>query len=100
MVKSIKNAGTKILKELRKIAPLAWKEKYGDELNHIITFVAGGNNGAVYRADNWEVVGMTAGLPDHKSSSMKWHNSDELSQKFVKPTGENRKIIFYKSLRK
>jgi hypothetical protein len=100
MVKSIKNAGTKILKELRKIAPLAWKEKYGDELNHIITFVAGGNNGAVYRADNWEVVGMTAGLPDHKTSSMKWHNSDELSQKFVKPTGENRKIIFYKSLRK
>ena len=67
MTKSIKNAGTQILKKLRQKAPMAWKEKYGDELNHIITFVAGGNNGAVYKADNWEVVGMTAGLPKHKS---------------------------------
>ena len=28
----------------------------------------------------------------------KWDNSEELSKKFVKPTGENRKIIFYKCL--
>ena len=35
-------------------------------------------------------------LSEHKSSSMKWDNSEELSKKFVKPTGENRKIIFYK----
>lgn len=100
MVKSIKNAGTRILKELRYKAPIAWKEKYGDELKHIITFVAGGNNGAVYKADNWEVIGKTSGLPKHKSSSMKWDTSAELQLKFVKPTGENRKIIFYKSLDK
>jgi len=98
MVKSIKNAGTRVLKELRKKGPIAWKQKYGDELKHIITFVAGGNTGAVYKADNWQSIGFTAGLPEHKSSSMKWDNSEELSKKFVKPTGENRKIIFYKCL--
>ena len=61
-------------------------------------FVAGGNNGAVYKADNWELVGKTAGLPEHKSSSMKWNNKEELKELFVKPTGENKKLIFYKEL--
>lgn len=100
MVEKIKNAGTQILKQIREQAPIEWKKKYGDELNHIITFVAGGNNGAVYKADNWEVIGMTAGLPKHKSSSMKWDSSDDLKNKFVKPTGENKKLIFFKNLTK
>lgn len=99
MTKSIPNAGTQILKQLRKLAPAAWKEKYGDDLKVLITFVAGGNNGAVYLADNWKVIGKTAGLPKHKSSSMKWDNSEKLKEKFVKPTGENQKIILYKDIR-
>jgi hypothetical protein len=99
MVKSIPNAGTQILRQLRTLAPIAWKEKYGDDLKVMITFVAGGNNGAVYLADNWEVIGKTAGLPKHSSSSMKWDNSEQLKQKFVKPTGENQKIILYKDIR-
>lgn len=99
MAKSIPNAGTQILKQLRTLAPIAWKEKYGDDLKILITFVAGGNNGAVYLADNWEVIGKTAGLPKHSSSSMKWDNSEQLKQKFVKPTGENQKIILYKDIR-
>jgi len=94
MTKSIKNAGTKILKQLRKLAPIEWKSKYGDNLTHLITFVGGGNNGAVYKADNWNMIGETAGLPKHKSSSMKWNNKEELKQLFVKPTGENKKLIF------
>jgi hypothetical protein len=99
MTKSIKNAGTQILKQLRELAPVAWKKKYGDDLKILITFVAGGNNGAVYLADNWEVIGKTSGLPQHKSSSMKWDNSEQLKEKFVKPTGENQKIILYKDIR-
>jgi hypothetical protein len=99
MTKPIPNAGTQILKQLRTFAPIAWKEKYGDDLKILITFVAGGNNGAVYLADNWEVIGKTSGLPKHKSSSMKWDNSDQLKQRFVKPTGENQKIILYKDIR-
>lgn len=99
MMRSIPNAGTQILKELRSLAPIAWKRKYGDDLKVLITFVAGGNNGAVYLADNWEVIGKTSGLPKHSSSSMKWDNSEQLKEKFVKPTGENQKIIFYKDIR-
>jgi len=99
MIKSIPNAGTQILKQLRTIAPAAWKQKYDDDLKILITFVAGGNNGAVYLADNWKVIGKTAGLPEHKSSSMKWDNAEQLKEKFVKPTGENQKLILYKDIR-
>ncbi len=98
MKKSIKNGGTQILKQLRKLAPQAWKEKYGDELKYIITFVGGGKNGSVYKADNWEMIGETAGLPKHKSSSMKWNSKEELKTLFVKPTGENKKLIFIRRI--
>jgi len=96
--KSVKNAGTQVLKKLRQKAPMAWKQKYGDDLKHIITFVGAGKNGAVYLADNWSRIGETSGLPAHKSSSMKWNNKEELKELFVKPTGENKKIILIKSL--
>jgi hypothetical protein len=94
MSERIPNIGTQILKELRYHAPIEWHNKYSDHLTHIITFVGGGNTGAVYRADNWKMIGETSGLPDHKSSSMKWHSNDQLKERFVKPTGENKKSIF------
>ena len=98
MREKIKNAGTQILKELRKQAPLHWKQKYGNNLSYLITFVAGGNNGAVYKADNWKMIGLTSGLPKHKSVSMKWHSSEELKELYVKPTGEDKKLIFIKEI--
>ena len=98
MKKSIPNAGTQILKQVRNLAPDAWKEKYGDDLKYLITFVGGGNNGAVYKADNWDMVGETAGLPKHKSSSMKWNTKEQLKKLFVKPTGEDKKLIFMRRL--
>ena len=98
MKKSIKNGGTRVLKQVRQLAPNAWKEKYGDDLKYLITFVGGGNNGAVYKADNWSMVGETAGLPKHKMVSMKWNTGEELKEKFVKPTGEDKKLIFMKKL--
>lgn len=94
----IKNLGTTVLKLLRQQAPIDWYNKYGDELKYLMTFVGGGHNGAVYKADNWKIIGETAGLPSHKSLSMKWDNKDSLTEKFVKPTGENKKIIFWKKL--
>lgn len=94
MTKHIPNIGTQVLKMLRNEAPIEWYNKYGDKLIYLITFVGGGNNGAVYKADNWKHIGYTAGLPEHKPSSMKWNNNDELKKLFVKPTGENRKMIF------
>lgn len=100
MKENIPNAGTQVLKLLRKNAPIEWKQKYGDELKYLITFVGGGNNGAVYRADNWQMIGYTAGLPEHKSCSMKWDDNETLKHKFVKPTGENKKLIFFYQYKK
>jgi hypothetical protein len=101
MTESIKNAGTQILKQLRHQSPIEWKNKYGDDLTHIITFVAGGNNGAVYKADNWEMIGKTAGLSkDRKSFSVKWSSKEHLKETFIPPTGENKKIIFIKRIGK
>ena len=94
MTTSIPNAGSQILKQLRYLAPLEWEKKYKNFLTHIITFVGGGNNGAVYKADNWDMVGYTSGLPDHDMISMKWDGKEQLKKKFVKPTGENKKLIF------
>ena len=98
MREKIRNAGTQILKELRRQAPLYWKQKYNDDLLYLITFVAGGNNGAVYKADNWSQIGKTSGLPPHKSISMKWDTHESLKEKYVKPTGENKKLIFFKKI--
>jgi len=44
------------------------------------------------------MIGETAGLPKHKSSSMKWNNKKELKELFVKPTGENKKLIFIRRI--
>ena len=44
------------------------------------------------------MVGETAGLPKHKMVSMKWNTGEELKEKFVTPTGENKKLIFMKKL--
>ncbi len=93
-----KNLGTKVLKEFRKQSKIEWKKKYGDDLKYIITFIGAGKTGAMYKADNWTMIGETAGLPKHKSSSMKWHSGEELKSLFVKPTGENKKLIFIKEL--
>ena len=98
MTESIPNAGSQILKKFRESALIEWEKKYGDDLKYLITFVGGGNNGAVYKADNWEMIGKTAGLPKHKSSSMKWDNKESLKEKYVKPTGENKKLIFFKKI--
>jgi hypothetical protein len=96
MTERIPNLGTRILKELRHHAPIEWKKKYNNDLTHIMTFVGANKNGAVYKADNWSIIGQTAGLPPHKSSSMKWDSKEGLKEKFVKPTGENKKIILIK----
>ncbi len=98
MMKSVRNAGTRILKMLRKLSKVEWKRKYGDDLKYLITFVGAGHNGAVYRADNWDCIGKTSGLPSHKSVSMKWDNGEKIKEKFVKPTGENSKLIFIRKL--
>jgi hypothetical protein len=94
MAEIVPNLGTRILKEVRNRAAKDWKSRYGNELQAIITTIGNGKSGSVYLADNWEKIGETSGLPPaRKSVSMKWNDSEEIAERFVKPTGENKKII-------
>lgn len=94
MAKSIPNLGTQILKAIRQRAKKDWLNKYGDNLLAIVTTVGDNKKGSVYLADNWKVIGTTSGLPkDRKSVSMKWDDSEGIKEKFVKPTGDNKKTI-------
>lgn len=89
-----KNLGSQILREVRKQAASDWLNKYGDNLRAIVTTIGDGKPGSVYLADNWQHIGYTSGLPtDRQSVSMKWNTTEEIAERFVKPTGENRKRI-------
>lgn len=94
MAESIPNLGSQILKAVRTRAAQDWQNRYGNNLQGIVTTIGEGKNGAVYLADNWEKIGETAGLPKReKSVSMKWNDSEEIKERYVKPTGENKKLI-------
>jgi hypothetical protein len=94
MAESIPNLGSQILKAVRHRARNDWFDKYGNQLSAIVTTIGDGKNGAVYLADNWQKIGETAGLPSQrKSVSMKWNETEEIKERFVKPTGENKKVI-------
>ena len=90
----IDNLGSQILSMVRKRAKTDWSNRYGNELKGILTTIGDGKNGAVYLADNWKQIGQTAGLPKReKSVSMKWNTTEEIKERYVKPTGENKKLI-------
>jgi len=94
MSERIPNIGSQILKTIRNRAKTDWKNRYGDELLAIITTIGPSHNGSVYLADNWKNIGETAGLPpNRKSVSMKWDSKEDIKEKYMKPTGENRKKI-------
>jgi len=95
----IKNFGSQVLSLIRKRAKDDWFNRYGNNLQAIITTIGDGKTGSVYLADNWQKIGKTAGLPKrNKSVSMKWNNKEEIQERYVKPTGENKKIILVKCL--
>jgi len=58
----IKNLGTQVLKVWRNKVVVDWKEKYGDNPIGFETLVRPPLTGSVYKADNWELVGMTKGF--------------------------------------
>lgn len=94
MSERIPNLGSQILRAIRKRAARDWRDRYGDDLRAIVTTIGGGHSGSVYLADNWKLIGETSGLPSNRHSvSMKWDNKQKISERFVKPTGENRKRI-------
>lgn len=94
MMRSVPNLGSQILKRIRLRARSDWYNTYGNHLRAILTTIGDGKTGSVYLADNWKKIGETSGLPkDRKSVSMKWNDSENIKKRYVKPTGENKKII-------
>jgi hypothetical protein len=90
----VSNFGSQVLSKIRKRAKSDWFNIYGNDLKGIVTTIGDGKTGSVYLADNWVEIGKTAGLPKRdKSVSMKWNTKKEISERFVKPTGENKKLI-------
>lgn len=65
-------AGTQVLRQLRKIAPIEWEKRYGDKLVLLETLVKPPWDGAVYKADNWILVGKTKGISLSKAPLKLW----------------------------
>ena len=65
----------------------------------IVTTIGADKKGSVYLADNWEVIGQTAGLPkERKSFSLKWDQGKEhLKTEAGWVDGKDRKRIFITS---
>jgi hypothetical protein len=70
----IKNLGSRVLKIARNKLAIRWKEKYGDDLLLLETYVLKNENrrGAVYLADNWTHVGNTTGVSISKAPTKHW----------------------------
>lgn len=62
IVKSGKNYGTQILKLFRNQLLKDYFIKYDTVLLGVVTFVEPPRNGSIYKADNWEYLGMTQGI--------------------------------------
>ena len=67
------------LKLLREVGAKRWEEKYGDKLIMLETFVQpkidgsdNKRNGAVYLADNWNMIGETQGNSIKKAPLLLW----------------------------
>jgi hypothetical protein len=72
----IKNLGSRVLKMIRVEGAKRWKERYGDDLLLMETYVLKSENrrGAVYLADNWTHVGQTSGISIKKAPIKHWLN--------------------------
>ena len=87
----IENVGTMALKLLRKVGAKRWKEKYGDDLILLETFVQpkidgsdNKRNGAVYLADNWNMIGKTQGNSIKKAPLLLWQKEDSKRGKLAR----------------
>lgn len=83
---TIKNSASMTLKKLRQVGSIDWKNKYGDDLILLETFVqpdrdeiynnSDKRNGSVYKSDNWIEVGLTSGSSIRKSPLLLWARED------------------------
>lgn len=76
MVNSEKNLGTKVLSLFRHTVAVDYKNAYGVDLLGLSTFVEPPRTGAVYKADNWEAIGLTQGKSVRKRDMNSWENKE------------------------
>jgi len=57
-----KNLATRVMKLARNTIKQDYKDKYGDTLLGIVTFVEPPRTGALYKADNWDYLGLSQGI--------------------------------------
>jgi len=72
------NCGSAVLAALRYESPIAWHQRYGDELVALETFVKPPWEGSVYKADNWEFWGMTKGWSFSRAPVGLWKQEDSV----------------------
>ena len=65
------NAGSQFLARVRRDAVLQWKERYGDTLKAFQTFILPPRTGAMYKADNWTVIGETSGKESLRAQTIR-----------------------------
>ena len=85
---NVKNLGTQILSTWRKRCKTDWEERYNDNVIGFETFIFGdGRYGSMYKADNWDYVGMTKGNTKKHKHGM-WNGTERITT--------NQKMIFCK----
>ena len=61
LINNEKNLATRVLSLARKTAKNDYEAKYNDALIGLVTFVEPPRNGALYKADNWQMIGESEG---------------------------------------
>lgn len=86
----IKNLGSRVLKMIRIEGAKRWKERYGDDLLLMETYVLKNENrrGAVYLADNWIHVGNTMGVSIKKSNLKMWQVGENARARLARENPE------------
>lgn len=84
----IKNFATQVLKIFRIKIKKDYAQYYGDKLKGIITFVEPPRTGSIYKADNWDCLGMTQGI------SVRRRGEDWIEKSYTK--GSKKFIYAYK----
>jgi len=77
IIRSKKNQATQVLRLFRNTIKKEYKERYGDEIIGLITFVEPPRTGSIYKADNWDYLGLTQGISvTRQGNHGKWMNKE------------------------
>jgi hypothetical protein len=87
LITTEKNLGTRILRIFRNNIKKDYEAKYKDELVGLVTFVEMPRTGALYKADNWDYLGITEGIRMYR-------RGENWEKQFV--AGEKKHIFGYK----